>query len=377
MQATQTYPEIAQINGSPASFQEVTDYFTKLANTRGAVYAYEVLKRVQLSAGIDYHLLAHAVGEILYKQQGIEGIKICTNDFRNACSHSVVISIFRKDGVKALGQISDACKKAPGGKGAYTMCFHGLGHGVLAYANYNMEEAVKLCERTGTKEYNQQEYVECVGGITMEMANGVHDVKLWQKMYPVYFSKDDPLSPCDRDFIPDLVRPQCYVYLTPSLFEAAGATDDSPTASQFDTAFTYCDRIPLSDPASRDSCYGGFGKEFIVLSQGGDIRQMETLTKEQLQLVNNWCLLADYPDSIRSCLTQAGNSLYWGGENSWDASVSLCGVVSSDQKKDCYKNIMSAVSYYSDDPGDKKAFCQALPNSFQEECEKKVLAYAK
>ena len=156
------YPELAQINGSNASFQEITDYFTKLANTKGAAYAYEVLKRTQLSAGTDYHLLAHAVGDVLYKQQGINGIKVCTNDFRNACSHSVVIGIFRKDGLKALPAIAKACKEAPGGKGAYTMCFHGLGHGVVAYTEYDMEEAVKLCKKTGTKEYHQQEYIECV-----------------------------------------------------------------------------------------------------------------------------------------------------------------------------------------------------------------------
>jgi hypothetical protein len=371
------YPELAQINGSKGSFQEITDYFTKLANTKGAAYAYEVLKRTELAAGTDYHLLAHAVGDVLYKQQGIEGIKVCTNDFRNACSHSVVIGIFRKDGLRALDAIAKACKEAPGGKGAYTMCFHGLGHGVLAYTEYNMEDAVKLCQKTGTKEYYQQEYIECVGGVTMEMANGVHDIPQWEKMYPMYFSKDNPLSPCNRAFMPAMVRPQCYVYLTPKLFEAAGTIGNSPSPDEIDTAFSYCDQIPFTDQKSRNECYGGFGKEFIVLAQGGDIRQMETLTKPQLQRVTDWCELADRFDAIQSCLDQAANSLYWGGENSWDTSVGLCSTVGNEQKKNCYTNIMNAVSYYSDDPSDKKTFCQALPKTYQDDCKKKVLAYAK
>jgi hypothetical protein len=60
------------------------------------------------------------------------------------------------------------------------MCFHGLGHGVLAYTEYDLEKAVDICKRTGTKQYNNEEYAECVGGAIMEIiGGGFHDPQKW------------------------------------------------------------------------------------------------------------------------------------------------------------------------------------------------------
>jgi len=88
------------------SFKELANYFTEIAEAKGAPYALDVLKAAPIPLDTDMHLLAHTVGDILYRQQGLEGIKVCTHDFRNACSHSVVIGAFLEQGEAALPGIA-------------------------------------------------------------------------------------------------------------------------------------------------------------------------------------------------------------------------------------------------------------------------------
>ena len=119
------YSEVSQIGQNVRSFKELSDRFVELASKKGAVYAYEILKQANLPQGTDFHLLGHVVGDELYKQKGVGAIADCTQDFRNACSHTIVIGALNEfGGEKALSLIRDACIKAPGGSGAYTMCYH-------------------------------------------------------------------------------------------------------------------------------------------------------------------------------------------------------------------------------------------------------------
>ena len=355
------------------SFGELSDYFTDLAQKKSAAYAFEVLKKVEAPPDLDMHLLAHTVGDILYQQEGLEGIKICTEDFRNACSHSIVIGLFFEQGEAVLPQIAQACYQAPGGSGAYTMCFHGLGHGMLAYASYNLEKAVELCTKTGTAKFDYQESSQCISGTIMEIiSGGAHDRELWAKQRPKYFLQDDPLYPCSADFIPEQARYLCYLYLTPHLFEAAGANTWTPTTE----AFPFCDNIPVSEPGNRDACYGGFGKEFIGFVAGRDVRAfaIENMTENQLGEVYKFCLRAGNKDGTSSCVRHATNSLYWGGENDRGAAIRFCTIISdSYYQKACFTNLIGAVGYYIKDPAYKKEFCKEVLDSYREECRYQLL----
>src|SRR3989344_2239057 len=194
-----SFKEIEEIRNKNLDFGELSKFFVNLANDKGGHYAYKSLAKATalnyLSPNIDTHLLGHNIGDILYKQLGIEGMKFCTQDLRNACSHSIVVGALLEFGADKLRDIADVCRKAPGGKGAYTMCIHGLGHGVLAYTEYDMAQAVNLCEKVSEPRLKNMEYGECVGGISMEMMAGVNDREAWEKQKANYFKKDDPLAP--------------------------------------------------------------------------------------------------------------------------------------------------------------------------------------
>lgn len=369
MQAPQVYPEVAELRDTPQnSFEGYSQYFRKLAQNKGAEYAFEVLKRASFPPGIDIHLLAHVVGDMLYKQKGIEGIAVCTPDFRNACSHSVVIGILNEQGPSALPKIAATCKKAPGGKGAYTMCFHGLGHGVLAFNGYDFEKAVLMCAKTGTPQYGYREASECIGGATMEMIAGVHDRTAWEKHKNTYLRTEDPLSPCDKSFMTEGGRPLCYTYLTPHLFEASGANLGNPDPVFFSKAFSFCDAIPESDTVSRDACYGGFGKEFIVLARARDIRDIGSEREEDLRKVQDWCARAGNNEGTWACNLSALNSLFWGGENNPDASFLYCSVMEGDMRSRCYEQLAGQIAYYSSGTPAGASLCSRLPSEYQRIC---------
>lgn len=365
-----TRPEIEYLQASALqSFEELSKYFSELAKEKGGAYAYEVLKQAPVPPGTDMHLLGHVVGDILYGQEGLNGIKVCTHDFRNACSHTIVVGLFLEQGESALSQIAETCYQAPGGSGAYTMCFHGLGHGVLAYTAYDLEKAVELCEKTGTPEYGYQESSQCMSGTIMEILAGVHDREAWAKQYKNYLKDDEPLYPCTASFIPDYARPLCYVYLTPHLFEAAGASLAKPTPADYKKAFPFCNKIPVSDTGNRDACYGGFGKEFVGLALDRDIRNVDAMTDGQMKNAYNWCLLADNEGGAISCIKHATNSLYWGGENDRSAAIRFCSLMGDETYQEpCFANLIGAVQNYIQDPSYKKEFCKEIPDLYQEKC---------
>ncbi len=364
------------VSSLPGDFSTYASYFKRLAMEKGAVHAFSVLQGATLAPNTDLHLLGHVVGEELYVEKGIEGMADCTDDFRNACSHTIVVGAFAEHGEAAIADIGDACTRAPGGKGAYGMCFHGLGHGVLAYMEYDLPQAVALCARFGTPAHDRIEYTQCVGGAIMELiSGGGHDKELWEKVAPTFFREDDPLYPCTASFMPIKARSQCYQYLTPHLYEAAGADMGHPTPQNFEDAFRFCDAVPLSDKKNRSSCFGGFGKEFVVLAQERDIRKIEDLTSPRLGKVADWCDLANDEQGTLDCDNSAVQSLFWGGENKPDAALRFCNIVPEGKRRDnCFSELTNAVSYYVDDKSYRASLCDEYPELYKDTCQSKLLS---
>ena len=351
------------------TFKEISNYFTDIAQKKGAEYAFNVLRTASLPANTDIHLLGHVVGDELYKQRGLPGMEVCTQEFRNACSHSVVIGAFLDDGEEVLNNINEACKGAPGGSGAYTMCFHGFGHGVLAYLDYEFDLVAPLCEKVGTENYRDREYIECVGGALMELTGGVHDVATRIEKSKKYFKEEDPLYPCSASFVPEEVKPICYTYLTPYLFEVAGGDLGSLTPHDYEKAFKYCDAIPEHEKENRVACFGGFGKEFVVLAQDRDVRIVDKIDELKLQDIANWCSFSEEYGGVLHCLDSALQSLYWGGENDRGAAIQFCSILQKDyQKQFCVDRLINSISYFIDDQLYRREFCAELPLPYQEQC---------
>jgi len=360
--------ELNNLKGSE-SYVELKDFFVNLAKEKGGEYAFNVLKEANISPGIDLHLLGHNIGEVLYQQKGAAGMQYCTQDFRNACSHTIVVGLFSEKGTAALPEIVKSCELAPGGKGAYGMCFHGLGHGILSFTGYDLPKTVKLCEKAQQGK-NGREFTECVGGAIMEIiSGGDHDKKLWQKQSDKYLTTDDPLYPCNASYMPNEVKNSCYVYLTPHLFRFAGADLGNPLPMYFEKAFEYCEFIPPDDVQNKMTCYEGFGKEFVVLAKSRDIRNIDKITSDEIKTVHSWCNLSVKDHGRQACTVGALGSIYWGGENNRSAAISFCKQAIDASRSDiCFSSLIGMVEYYIADPGYRSDFCSELPKEYSGNC---------
>lgn len=364
--------EILGMPSQQEGFEGLKKYFQNLAKEKGARYAFEFLKIAPVPPNTDLHLLGHTIGDELYKQENLQGMTACTNDFRNACSHSIVVGLFWDKGEEALAPIAEVCRKAPGSSGAYTMCFHGLGHGILSYFGYDIKKTIAMCIKTGTPAYQYQESSQCISGAVMEIVGGgFHDRDLWKAQRAKTLNTNKPLGVCTDFGMPDYSKHMCYVYLTPFLWEAVGGDPFHPTPETTKKAFALCEKIPKTEPQNRNACFGGFGKEFNGLVMSRDIRlsAVKEIKDSQILEIHNWCKLADVEENIGYCLDHAMNSLYWGGENDKTIAIRFCSlVVETNYQVNCFKSLINAAFYYSKDPKYLNEFCLALPGAPQNGC---------
>ncbi len=369
----QPYTEARTIGTRVSEFKELMRRFQEIARDKNASYAFAVLLRAKLAPNTDLHLLGHAIGDVMYEQKGVDGIAECTQELRNACSHAVVIGALNEFGTEALPMIRDACKKAPGGAGAYTMCFHGLGHGVFAYYSYSLPETVEFCRSTGTAEYENEEFSQCVSGAVMElMGGGGHDREAWLQAREKYLDPTQPLRPCDTALIPEETKALCFIYLTPRFFELAGANLGRPDPALFPKAFSFCEAIPASDMLLRDACYGGFGKEFIVLAGERDIRNVARYTDTAFQKTLSWCALAGSQEGEDACIGDAVASVFWGGENNPDGAFRFCALVSTEKSSACYGRLASDIRAYVEETERQNTLCARIPEALRGTCEASI-----
>jgi hypothetical protein len=366
----ETYVEAQDLSTKERTFNALISYFKEVSHKKGALYAFEVLRRTKFPMRVDIHLVAHEIGEELYEEYGREAILKCTSEFRYACSHSVVIGTLVEYGPESLKDMAAICRQAPGGKGAYRLCFHGLGHGVLSYNGYEFDKGAEMCK---TLEGKDGEATQCVGGMTMELLAGIHDKEVWTEVSPRYLNKAKPLFPCTADYLPEASKRICLIYLTPQLWKYMGANSRTLTDAKLAASMKFCG--PLKETALRSACYGGFGKEFPSLTVNKDIREVELLykTPEKLSRVHEMCELAGVEDGIRSCMIEANRSIYWAGENKPDSAIAFCDVAgTSARKKACFEAFFTSVAYYKSNKGYRSAMCAAVPNDVRSLCDKKL-----
>lgn len=373
---TREIPEIKQINNTSKPFTEIASFFRQLAQHKGAEYAYNVLKSATLPPNTELHVLGHTIGEELYKQQGAAGIALCTDDFRNACSHSIVVGLFLEKGESALSEIGEVCRKAPGTSTAYKICYHGLGHGVLAYAGYDLPKAVTLCSKTDTKEGNYAEARQCISGSIMELiSGGFHDQAAWRIQRQKYLLSEKPEQTCLQDFLPESARDICFLYLTPYLLDQARTStiyQDTNTFAYTDglkKAFSFCDRLTGQWAAYRQPCYGGFGKEFTVIINQHNIQTLNNITEQQAIDVYKLCELSEDMAGTQACIKIALDSIYWGGQDTDTGALRFCKAQPNDTAQAvCFQRLLLIATAIRGEAYVITSLCPKLPDSQRKLC---------
>ncbi|MEK9160543.1 MAG: hypothetical protein AAB440_00705 [Patescibacteria group bacterium] len=366
------YPEVTELSSSSWSADAYAGYLTDLAKRKGAVYAFAVLYKASFPFGIDTHVLGHRIGYVLYDERGSEAIRYCTETYRDdACVHAVVIQEYVTQGRAALTTLAAACESIPRGTSGYADCFHGIGHGILAYLEYDYETTIVECKAVGeaatgadpmTDHQAQFVWKQCVDGATMELMQGLHDQEAWSKAIPTYMPEDDLRMPCNASYVPAEVRGSCYIYVRPRMLRAAGIAADEYTFDQkkYTKALAYCEMIP--EELDRKTCYGGFGMQFVYSVNGNDNRTFGELSLPALTTVHELCALASF-EGRSACIATAAETIL-GRSRDVETVSTFCGLTEDAVLQDrCYTAAIGLIKQYVPN-ATVYPFCAIVPHTY-------------
>jgi len=206
----------------------------------------------------------------------------------------------------------------------------------------------------------------------MELTGGGGvDPRLWEQSKEKYLA-GSPVALCASYIVPDDFKNICMTYITPQIWEAVGISLGAPEEEKFADAFALCEDIPASDTELIESCYSGFGKEFIPLAGARDIRDISSYSNSDFGRAISWCLYAGNEEGKKWCINEGLDSIFWGGENNPEASFRYCSVVGevvdAEYQNSCENKLAENISFYIEDKEQKRNLCGKLPGSFQEQC---------
>jgi len=158
------------------------------------------------ASGLDHwHVFAHLVGHEFYKQYGVLASSLCSDKFTYGCMHGVYEKMLLKRGLDAIREIEQGCFRIDSDEVECAQSVHGLGHGLLAWENFDAEKAIEDCDKLKDKSMRPS----CYRGLFMEYAWSAPKDRLLL---------DDPLKFCVS--FSGAARLECAVFQTPILLRA-------------------------------------------------------------------------------------------------------------------------------------------------------------
>ena len=142
-----------------------TRAFTELTGEIGPQIAYEIIKAKYPNNDAAAHDFAHIIGIVAHDQKGMENLKVCDTAYNYGCYHGFIEAFIAKNTVAKVSGIEDGCIAL--GPVHAPSCLHGIGHGVMVDASYNLGTALENC--SVLKKTSQ---IYCWDGVFMERIVG-------------------------------------------------------------------------------------------------------------------------------------------------------------------------------------------------------------
>lgn len=288
----------------------------------------------------DCHQPAHLAGRFAYKVSS----KKVFQSFRSECHsgglHGAIEAYFMENGIQNLSNDVDLICPPELNHFFYHQCIHGIGHGLMAWSNYELIDVLKYCDRL------KRSHDSCWSGAFMENVvgglGGHHAHGKPEHPNTKYLSAD-PHYPCK--ILEDKYKGNCYFYQTSrmmTLFQG----DFSKIASA-------CAEAPESVQVY---CFESMGRDVGGVHRGdpqGAIKACSTV--------------ASSPSRIR-CLTGAVQDSFW-DPSGQDKALHFCKLLTEETEKgDCYTTIFTRASQVLASKNDLKRFCAKSEPPYRGRC---------
>ena len=236
-----------KIDVSTASASQLRDqkkYWGEVIHAEGKDEAYAKFLALAPTLSLSTHEQAHAFGEALYEVAGLNGLSACDSSFEFGCYHSFFGVAVQAEGIEVLPQFDEACKTKYGDRNL--PCQHGIGHGVMVYADYdNLTKALELCQTISNLPTGG-----CSSGVFMEY--NFHAMDTSTSTY-VRRKSENVFEPCDA--LPAVFQDSCYneqVQWWQTVFK-----------NDFAYIGTLCQTLPYAS-STYEACFHGIGNYVAV-----------------------------------------------------------------------------------------------------------------
>jgi hypothetical protein len=335
----------ASVESAPLSDIIMTEDSELLSYVRtyGPALTFDVIVHASSEVGIDCHNRAHELGRASYELIGEDVFGLTLPQCHSGFYHGSIEAFFRENGTADLeGNLRLICSD----KNYFFIhqCMHGIGHGMMAFANYELPMALDLCNFTPTS-LNQ---ASCRTGVFME--NIVQSLGLLvdddkDHAHKTRYLSDDPHFPCN--IVNKEYKADCYFLQTDRMVQLSN--------SGFQGVAEECSNAP---PQYHYTCFASMGRTIsgnINLAHEDAIKECQWLEPGQNR---NYCIKGIY------------ENLFWVKDGQEDALI-FCGLLNEqDGRSECYLGIIERATVILDEVG-QEVFCAKIPEEFRIDCHSK------
>ncbi len=261
---------------------------------------YRLLKDKFSQNPVSAHDYVHVIGEVAYQTRGENGITLCDALSSYGCFHGFLAAFIVELGAEALPKTELACKKL--GPADIPSCLHGIGHGVMAWRNYELGSSLNLCD-----DLEELSRIYCYDGVFMEsFTNSMlpPEKRIARKQDP-----DDPWLPCTE--LQERYLMACYRQKVFDLFGFLGG--------DFKKLADLCLTLPAKYVPI---CVESYGYRVAISVQ------------TQLEEINRLCGFLESGSERDECLLAAMAELSFEGR-SGESIEKICGLVGSGRTEEC------------------------------------------
>lgn len=290
------------------------------------------------------HQPAHRAGHIGYQQLGNHALIEYSPECQSGYYHGVMEAYFKDHGTNNLAESFTTLCPSNLNNFFEHQCVHGIGHGLLAWTNYELPEALTACDQLPRRQDS------CWTGVFMEnlsaqIANGNINTSIANSDTHLtkYLKNDDPLYPCNG--VAEKYQNSCYFLQTSRMLQMFG--------QDFKKVSDACATAPA---IYQTSCFGSMGRDV-----GGNFPTDNTRQIKECGYVTN-------PTHRKDCLNGAVQNSFWDPSGQTQA-VDFCKrLTDTSEKQGCYNTLFERATQLFATAADKQSFCNLVEAGSKPAC---------
>ncbi len=295
----------------------------------------------------DCHHPAHKAGRFAYSIFSNLVFSSWGPECHSGGLHGSIEAYFKKNGTRHLSRdVKIICPKELNSF-FYHQCIHGIGHGLTAWIEYDLIEALKSCDLLdqGQDSCWSGVFMEnIVGGLADHEGHGTHESPPKKSSY----LSEDPHYPCS--FVPDRYKSSCYFLQTSRMMQLFNGN--------FSKIASACASAPTP---YQPVCYESMG------------RDVSGIHRNNPSEVKAGCSTAQPGFPRRHCFKGAIQDTFWDAEGQ-ETALKLCrSFKGSSEKSDCYDIIFERAMVILNSKKDLEAFCAKPEKAYQQTCRLRVV----